>query len=236
MNLLLQSALLIKRYKRFLTDLQRGDGEQMTVHCPNTGSMRNCLEPMAPCWYSTSDSKTRKYAHTLEIVTTPTGDLAGINTARANGLVEEAIAAGVISELQGYPVLRREVAYGDEKSRIDFLLERDAEKCYLEVKNVTLMEQQGQGLFPDAVSERGSKHLRELMQMVREGHRAVLLYCVQHTGIEWVEPADGIDPLYGRTLREAIALGVEVLAYSANILPNQNTIRLQQKIAIKLPS
>lgn len=233
-NCQLFPAHLVQRYKRFLADIVLPTGEAITVHCPNTGSMKNCIAPMAPCWYSVSTSSARKYPQTLEIVTTPSGDLAGINTARSNGLVESAIQSGVIQELTGYTSLRREVVYGNEKSRIDFLLERADEKCFVEVKNVTLMEAKGQGLFPDAVSERGTKHLRELMQMVREGHRAVLLYCVQHTGIEWVEPADAIDPIYGKILREAIAAGVEVIAYGAEIKPELWRIFLQKKLVVKI--
>lgn len=226
-------AHLIQRYKRFLADVILPNGDTITVHCPNTGSMKNCIQTMSPCWYSTSVSLTRKYPNTLEVVTTPSGDLAGINTSRSNSLVEAAIGNGVIGELQGYDNIRREVVYGNEKSRIDFLLARGSEKCFVEVKNVTLMEAKGQGLFPDAVSERGTKHLRELMQMVREGHRAVLLYCVQHTGIEWVEPADAIDPIYGKTLREAVIAGVEVIAYAAAINPSASTIVLQKKLPVK---
>lgn len=230
----LDSALLVRRYKRFLADVILPDGDTITLHCPNTGSMKNCIQPMGSCWYSTSANAARKYPHTLEIVTTPTGDLAGINTARANSLVETAIRTGVITELQGYAKLRREVVYGNEKSRVDFVLENSVQQCFVEVKNVTLMESVGQGLFPDAVSERGTKHLRELIQMVRDGHRAVLLFCVQHTGIAWVEPADNIDPLYGKTLREAISVGVEVIAYSANINVALNKIALNKKISVRL--
>lgn len=228
-----QPARLIQRYKRFLADVALPNGDIITVHCPNTGSMKNCLLPDGPCWYSTSTSAARKYPQTLEIVTTPQGHLAGINTARANGLVECAITAGVITELRSYTSMRREVVYGNEKSRIDFLLENESGKCYVEVKNVTLMEGDGQGLFPDAVSERGSKHLRELMQMKLEGHRAVLLFCVQHTGIQWVEPADLIDPVYGKTLREAIAQGVEVIAYGAEIFPTTGVIALCNPLPLR---
>ena len=226
-------AQLIQRYKRFLADIILPNGETITVHCPNTGSMKNCMQPMSACWYSTSESAARKYPNTLEIVTTPNGDLAGINTSRSNSLVANAICNGIISELQGYDTIRSEVMYGNEKSRIDFLLENSNGKCFVEVKNVTLMEANGQGLFPDAVSERGTKHLRELMQMIRDGHRAVLLYCVQHTGIEWVEPADEIDPLYGKTLLEAIAAGVEVIAYKAEINPAMSSIKLLKKLPVK---
>ncbi|RYY73971.1 MAG: DNA/RNA nuclease SfsA [Gammaproteobacteria bacterium] len=226
-------AQLVQRYKRFLADVVLPTGEAITVHCPNTGSMKNCIYPGSNCWYSTSESLARKYPHTLEIITTPNGDLAGINTSRSNKLVADAICGGIIEELQGYENIRSEVPYGNEKSRIDFLLENADEKCFVEVKNVTLMENKGQGLFPDAVSERGTKHLRELMQMKREGHRAVLLYCVQHTGIEWVEPAEAIDPLYAKTFREAVAAGVEVIAYGAGINPAADKIVLLKKLPVK---
>src|SRR5690554_1255231 len=232
-----QAAELLKRYKRFMVDVRLADGHVITLHCPNTGSMRNCVLPSTPCWYSTSDNPKRKYAHTLEVVTTPGGHLAGVNTGRANSLVQLAIAAGIIEELVGYTSVRREVVYGEEKSRIDFLLEgaaHDPRPRHVEVKSVTLMEAPGQGLFPDAISDRGSKHLRELMALVQQGYRAVLLFCVQHTGIEWVEPADGIEPVYGKYLREAVAMGVEVLAYQASINPTQGDITLTRKIPVRI--
>jgi len=218
----LQQGALIKRYKRFLTDVRLPSGEEITIHCPNTGSMKNCLVPDAACWFSTSDNPKRKYPHTWEIATTPQGHLAGINTGRANALVVEAIEAGVVTELGGYAQLRREVGYGGERSRIDILLSDDAqtELCYVEIKSVTLYDEDvddGLGLFPDAVSSRGAKHLRELMAMRAEGHRAVLFFCVQHSGIQRVAPAAAIDPLYAETLREAVESGVEVLAYGARI-------------------
>lgn len=233
-------AQLVRRYKRFLADVILPNGEMTTLHCPNTGSMKNCVQPDSPCWYSVSDNPSRKYPYTLEVVTTPDGYLAGINTSRANALVEQAISKGIVTELQGYASLKREVVYGSEKSRIDFLLEREigsasiVERCYVEVKNVTLMEEKGQGLFPDAVSERGTKHLRELMQMVKDGHRAVLLFCVQHSGIEWVEPADLIDSQYGKTLRQAVANGVEVIAYGADINPDVSDISLRKKLPVRI--
>lgn len=228
-------ALLLKRYKRFLTDIRLPDGTGLTAHCPNTGSMKNCVLPDSPCWYSVSESKTRKYPQTLEIVTTPGGHLAGINTARTNELVEQALRGQVIAELRGYQTLRREVVYGSEKSRIDFLLSDnndDARLCYLEVKNVTLMEAEGEGFFPDAVSERGSKHLRELMVMVGQGHRAVLLFCVQHTGIKSVRAAAHIDTVYATTLRAARAVGVEVIAYTTLIKPEKNIIELDCSLPV----
>lgn len=221
----LEQGILLKRYKRFLTDVRLPDGSEMTIHCPNTGSMKACLAEGELCWFSRSDNPKRKYPCTWEIATTPAGDLAGINTGRANALVVEAVEAGVIEPLQGYSDLRTEVRYGDERSRIDILLERNAdtgvEQCFVEVKNVTLCVGGGQGLFPDAVSTRGTKHLRELSLMVQRGHRAVLLFCVQHTGIDRVAPAVEIDPDYAAALREAVATGVEVYAYRARISPEE---------------
>jgi sugar fermentation stimulation protein A len=234
-------ARLLKRYKRFLADIRLPNGTELTIHCPNTGSMKNCVLSESPCWYSVSDSKTRKYPQTLEVVTAPGGHLAGINTARTNELVEQALRDEVIAELRGYKTLRREVVYGSEKSRIDFLLSNrallvdnpeDARLCYLEVKNVTLMEAEGEGFFPDAVSERGSKHLRELMAMVEQGHRAVLLFCVQHTGIQSVRAAAHIDPVYAATLQAARAAGVEVIAYAARIKPEHNVIKLDRCLPV----
>ncbi|WP_341936269.1 DNA/RNA nuclease SfsA [Marinimicrobium sp. C2-29] len=229
-----QRGTLIRRYKRFLADVQRDDGSVITIHCPNTGSMRNCVLPESPCWYSASDNPKRKYPHTWEVATVPGGHLAGVNTGRANALVEEAIHSGVIAELQGYPVCRREVRYGQERSRVDFLLEDGDDRCYVEVKSVTLMEAPGQGLFPDAVSQRGSKHLRELMERVAAGDRAVLVFCVQHSGVEWVAPADAIDPVYGATLRRAAEAGVELLAYRAEIEPERASIRLTHPVPVRL--
>jgi len=164
-----------------------------------------------------------------------TPSVTGINTARTNELVEQALREGVIVELRGYQTLRREVVYGSEKSRIDFLLNQhsdDARLCYLEVKNVTLMEAEGEGFFPDAVSERGSKHLRELMAMVEQGHRAVLLFCVQHTGIKSVRAAAHIDAVYATTLQAARAAGVEVIAYAAAIKPEHNIIKLDRSLPV----
>lgn len=229
----LLQGILIKRYKRFLADIETNTGELITIHCPNTGSMRNCVAPGQPCWYSTSDSKTRKYPHTWELATTPDGCLAGINTHRANELVAEAVAEGRIAALDGYAQLHREVKYGDENSRIDLLLSDETRaNCYVEIKSVTLHEGAGLGLFPDAVSSRGAKHLRELMAMAAQGQRAVLFFCVQHSAIERVAPADEIDPLYGKLLREAAASGVEVMAWRAQMSAQQ--FSLVEPLAVEL--
>ncbi|WP_207061381.1 DNA/RNA nuclease SfsA [Motiliproteus sp. SC1-56] len=215
----LQEARLERRYKRFLADVVCPDGRRLTLHCPNTGSMRNCCDPGSRVWFWDSGNPKRKYPCTWELVEVEGRYLGCVNTGRANALVEEAITEGRVAELQGYPQIRREVRYGEENSRIDLLLEGEGPTCYVEVKNVTLLRAGGEGAFPDAVSARGSKHLRELMAMVAAGYRAVLFYCVAHTGIERVVPADDLDPGYGEVLRQAAAAGVEVIAYGADITP-----------------
>ena len=225
---------LIRRYKRFLADVQLA-GEVVTAACPNTGSMMGCAEPGSRVWLSEHDSATRKYRHTWELVEVSGRRpvLVGINTAKPNALVAEAIAEGAIPELAGYLNVRREVPFGEERSRVDFVLEGDCEPCYVEVKNVTAAASKGVALFPDCVSERGSRHLRELMRLKAVGLRPVQLYCVQRGDVNEVRPADGIDHEYGRTLREAIAAGVEVLAYRACVTPEE--IRIAKRIEVVCP-
>lgn len=156
----LRSAVLIKRYKRFLADVVTPDGRELTLHCPNTGAMTGCATPGDTVWYSTSDNLKRKYAHTWELTETQQGATICVNTLRANTLAKEAILAGNISELSGYNTLKSEVKYGEENSRIDIMLQaEERQNCYIEVKSVTLAEQES-GYFPDAVTERGQKHLR----------------------------------------------------------------------------
>ena len=220
----LQSGKLIKRYKRFLADIELENGEIVTIHCPNTGSMKNCQFPEHKVWFSVSDNPKRKYSHTWELMATPENHLIGINTGRANKLAVEAIESDVITELSGYSDIKTEVKYGSENSRIDILLQSaDKADCYIEVKSCTLRENE-QGYFPDAVTTRGQKHLRELIQVVESGQRAVLLFVVQHTGIRQVSPAKHIDPKYAELLIEAVTKGVEVLAYGAKLSPSNITI------------
>ncbi len=207
---------LVRRYKRFLADVILDNGDMVTAHCPNTGSMKNCLEQGAEVWLSISDNPKRKYPYTWEYIVTHRGHWICVNTGRANHLVEQAVSGARIQELAGYPDVRREVKYGSENSRIDLHLSGAGRDCFVEVKSVTLLEQpfsKGEGYFPDAVSDRGAKHLRELMGVVDQGNRAVLLFCVQHTGIKSVQPADHIDTSYGELIREASEYGVEILAY-----------------------
>lgn len=218
----LEEGRLIRRYKRFLADIETVHGELLTIHCPNTGSMLNCMAEGARVWFSRSSDPKRKLPGTWEIGETPQGRLACINTARANALVEEALRAGIISELNGFTGLKREVAYGVENSRIDFRLDYELGSAWVEVKSVTLgFDGTHVAAFPDAVTLRGAKHLRELACLARQGVRAVQLYCVNLSGIEAVRPAREIDPVYAAALRDAVAAGVEVLAYGVTLTPEQ---------------
>ncbi|TMO24940.1 DNA/RNA nuclease SfsA [Pseudoalteromonas sp. S4492] len=228
----LQSATLIKRYKRFLADLKTADGEEFTAHCANTGKMTGCAEPGFNAFYSTSDNAKRKYPHSLQLTQNQFNQLICVNTAIANNVVQEALEAGTIAELANYQTITAEVKYGQENSRIDFLLTDDQKPhCYVEVKSVTLLSQtepqSGQGYFPDAKTERGQKHLRELVEMVQQGHRAVLLFAVLHEGINQVSAATHIDPKYAQLLTDAIEKGVEVIAYKAKIYADE--IKIQEK-------
>lgn len=225
--------VLIKRYKRFLADVELEDGMKVTAHTPNTGSMKGCNIPGSKVWLSRSDNPTRKYPLSWEMVEADSGAITGINTGLANRLVTEGIENGVITELQNYTEIRQEVPYGKERSRIDLLLEaRSGPVCYVEVKNVTWVEN-SVALFPDAVSTRGTKHLRELSEMVRCGHRAVIFFCVQREDAHRFRPADEIDPIYGKTLRQAMRQGVEALAYSCRVSPVE--ILLTNRMSVVCP-
>ncbi|CAM2894735.1 DNA/RNA nuclease SfsA [Vibrio mytili] len=217
----LESATLLKRYKRFLADIELDNGEIRTIHCANTGAMTGCATPGNRVWYSTSDNPKRKYPNSWELTETSQGHRICVNTARANQLAVEAIENGVISELCGYDELQTEVKYGNENSRIDILLsEKNKPRCYIEVKSVTLLDEsneQGQGYFPDAVTTRGQKHLRELTEMAQNGNRAILLFTVLHSGIEKVSSAHHIDAKYSQLLNQAQDAGVEVLCYKAEL-------------------
>ena len=225
----LQSATLLKRYKRFLADLELSDGTTFTAHCANTGKMTGCADAGFTAFYSTSSNTKRKYPQSLELTQNNVSQLICVNTAIANKVVEEALNNGVIDELTGYQHIQSEVKYGSENSRIDFLLTHSSKaNCYVEVKSVTLLSedrpQSGQGYFPDAQTVRGQKHIRELIDMVKQGHRAVLLFAVLHQGITQVSAAVHIDPTYTQLLSEAIEQGVEVLAYKAHISASEVTL------------
>lgn len=213
---------LIRRYKRFLADVRLADGSEVVAHCPNTGSMKNCAEPGSRVWLQDVNSPKRKLRYRWELVEVAGRFLACINTGRANELVREAIVANRIPALTGYSRIQTERPYGKEGSRIDLLLSGPGlPDCFVEVKNLTLLEGDGLGTFPDAVTSRGRKHLRELMGVVASGGRAVLFFNVAHSGIERVEPAWSIDPEYAETLVAAVEAGVEVMAYRVEFSPGQ---------------
>ncbi len=217
-------ATLIKRYKRFLADVELDSGETLTAHVANPGSMIGLADPGMRVWLSRSDNPKRKLAYSWELLEIG-GALVGINTGHPNRLVTEAIEAGAIAELAGYADLRREVKYG-KNSRIDILLEggSDPRPCYVEVKNVHLSRQPPLAEFPDSVTARGTKHLVELGDMVEEGHRAVMLFLVQRTDCTHFSLAADIDSTYAETLETAQKRGVEVLCYGCNITLNEITV------------
>jgi sugar fermentation stimulation protein A len=221
---------LLRRYKRFLADVELADGQRITAHCPNTGAMTGCTPEGARVWLSRSDSKTRKYPHTWELVETPEG-LACIHSARANAVVHEAFEQGVIPEFSDYPECRREVAYG-RGSRADLQLTGPAGEVLVEVKSVTLCRQGGLGVFPDAVSERGRKHIVELCESLAPGRRALLMFCVFHRGIDRVSAAGDIDPRYRAALDDALDRGLEVQAWRAEVSPGE--LRLTESLPFSL--
>ena len=230
-NQALVPGTLIRRYKRFLADVELDSGRVVTAHTPNTGSMLGCCDPGSRVWLSDSGNPDRKYPLSWELVETAPGVLVGINTGLPNKLVSEGIRNGAIKELQGYARVRREIRYGKEKSRIDLLLEGPGKPpCYVEVKNVTLARA-GIGYFPDAVSARGSKHLRELAAVVAAGKRAVLCFCVQRKDVDEVRPAHFIDRQYAAALRQAVGNGVEAIAWRADVSPLE--IRLNEKLPVR---
>ncbi|MCB1890035.1 MAG: DNA/RNA nuclease SfsA [Rhodocyclaceae bacterium] len=224
---------LIRRYQRFLADVDTPSGV-VTAHCPNTGSMMGCVAPGLRVWLSPARNPARKLAWTWELVETADGALVGVHTGRANALVREAIEAGQVPALAGYPRIRPEVRYG-EGSRIDLLLEADgARPCYVEVKNVTAAVEGRTGFFPDAVTARGRKHLLEMQRCVEAGARAALVFCVQRADVARVQPADHIDPAYGEALRRAVSAGVAVLALGADVSPAG--ITLCRPLAVEIPA
>ena len=217
----LQRGTLVQRYKRFLADIKLPDGNTITVHCPNSGSMLYCSDPGSTVMLSFSDNPKRKYAYTWELVLV--NDVwVGINTMVPNSLVYEAIVESKVPALSGYKSIKREVRYG-QNSRIDLLLSDDENKCYVEVKNVTLA-QDNIARFPDAVTARGTKHLNELISMVEQGSRSVMFYLVQRKDTTLFQPAQSIDPVYAETLQKAVQKGVEIMVYQADVTPEKITL------------
>jgi sugar fermentation stimulation protein A len=219
---------LVRRYKRFLADIELEDGSLVTAHTPNTGSMQQCAVPGQQVLLSKSDNPKRKLAWSWELVRV-NEHWVDINTHRANRVVEEALRNNVLRCFQNYSV-RPEFPFAE--SRIDFMLEGANEKVLLEVKNVTLCCQPGVACFPDAVTKRGQKHLRDLMLAKEQGWRAVIFFLVQRGDAQTFSPADEIDAEYGRLLREAVSCGVEALAYRTRVSPESS--KVDQQIPIRL--
>ena len=221
---LLVRGTLIQRYKRFLADVRLDDGRLVTATCPNTGSMLGLTAPGSSVWLSESDSATRKYRFTWELVEADLGKgpvLVGINTGHPNKLVAEAIEAKRVEPLAGYESVRREVKYG-RNSRIDLLLECGRKGlCYVEIKNVHLSRRHGLAEFPDSVTERGVKHLCEMSDMVRQGHRAVMVFLIQRADARRLAFARDIDSSYGTAFDAAAAAGVEAIALRCKMSPEE---------------
>ena len=220
---------LIKRYKRFLADVELEDGSVITVHCPNTGRMTACAEPGWKVALSTSDNPKRKYRHTWELV--HNGDCwICVNTGRANPIAFEAVSKGWIPELSGYDEVIREQTFGN--SRFDLLLKKGDERCYVEVKSVTLLADDGTYAFPDAVTERGRKHLNELIEVVKVGYRAAMLFVIPRSDGTTFRAAHEIDPKYAEALKVAAASGVELHAWRAEVSPER--LKLEVPVIISL--
>lgn len=226
MDLDLVRATFLRRYQRFFADVRLADGQVVQAHVPNTGSMRSLLTPEVDAWLAPARNPARTLRWTLVLLATPDGGLAVVDTSLPNRLVAEGIADGAIPELAGYPRRRREVPYGTRGSRIDLLLEGGAGDCHVEIKNVTLAAEDDprRADFPDAVTERGRKHLQELADLARQGRRCVQFYLLDRSDRDHLGIADGIDPAYADALQGAMADGVEVLCYRADISPQRIAI------------
>ena len=221
---------LIKRYKRFLADIKLDSGELITAHCPNSGSMKGCAIEGAPVWLSVSDNPKRKYKHTWELIQSPSS-MIGINTMVPNRLVKRAVENDLIDELRGYETVQAEIKTSDH-TRLDLMLEsKKKRKCYVEIKNCTLVEE-GVAMFPDAVTTRGQKHLEELENLVSKGHRGVIFYLIQRMDARLFKPADAIDPVYGEKLRQVIKNGVQIV--TRDVMIDQKMICIGRSIPVSL--
>lgn len=219
---------LIKRYKRFLADVELESGEQVTAHCTNSGSMKTCLEEGADVYLSPVNDPKRKTKFTWEMIFI-NAKWVGINTMVPNKLAYDAISNGELEKLKGYTKVKREVKFGD--SRFDIYAENETEKCFVEVKNVS-MKVGDSALFPDAVSSRGRKHLETLIEVKKSGIRAVMLYVIQRMDVEYFGMAEDIDPEYASSLRKAMENGVEVIAVQAEVSPEK--IEIKKELLLKL--
>ena len=220
---------LIKRYKRFMADVKLRNNHVVTAHCPNSGSMKTCCEPGRTVYLTRHNKPSRRLKYTWEMIDMGTS-LVGVNTILPNRLTKAAVLAGDVPELAGYETVRSEVKYG-QNSHIDLLLEKGEKRCFVEIKNCTLVTD-GLACFPDAVTSRGLKHLVELQEQVKQGDRSVMFYLIQRMDADRFEPADPIDPAYGRELRKAVQNGVEVFVYDVDI--NLEGIRLNRPVPFQL--
>ena len=227
----LLAGTLIHRFKRFLAEIQLADGTRIISHCPNSGSMLSCNDPGSPVMVSTSDRLGRRYPYTWEMIHVNNGWV-GINTLIPNRLIYDTLLDHKLDFFSDYTTVQREVRWGSH-SRIDLLLSGNGKSCYIEVKNVTLA-QAGVAYFPDAVTERGQKHLRDLQEIVRQGHQGVILFLVQRQDADLFKPATFIDQTYSRLLSEAQANGVDIVVYQAQVTPAEITVkrRLDYKLAV----
>jgi sugar fermentation stimulation protein A len=221
--------ILIRRYQRFKADVKQRNGHIVTAHCPNSGSMLGCSEPGRIVYLSRHNHPKRQLKYTWEMIEMPTS-LVGVNTWVPNQLVKASIIRKKIRALRGYETIRTEVRYG-QNSRIDLLLESGERRCFVEVKNCTLVEH-GTAHFPDAVTSRGLKHLVELQEELRKGSRCIMFYLVQRTDAKRFSPADHIDPAYGEELRRAFRNGVEILVY--DVLLNLEGISINRRLPCEL--
>jgi len=214
---------LIKRYKRFLADVELASGEIVTAHTPNTGSMKGCSDPDSKVWLYDTQNPKRKYRYSWDLVADLSGNMVGIHTGRANLLVKEAIELGTIAELGGYKTIKAEVNYKSSGCRFDLLLSQHELKpdCFAEVKNVTAIDDNGVAIFPDAVTQRGKKHLETLVDVVRDGMRAVMVFCIQREDVIVFRAAEEIDPAYADMLKLAYKQGVEIIAYKSSLSPTE---------------
>jgi sugar fermentation stimulation protein A len=219
---------LIRRYKRFLAEVRLDDGTEIVAHCTNSGSMKSCLENGADVYLTPVTDPKRRTKFTWEMILID-GNWVGINTGNPNKLAFEAISAGLIPELSGYTNVKREVVFGD--SRFDIFAEHETEKCFIEVKNVTLKEGK-YALFPDAVTTRGQKHLKTLIEVKATEMRAVMIYIVQRTDVEVFAPAKEIDPEYAKVLKQAVNAGVEIIVMQAKVTPEK--IELTYKLPVEI--
>jgi len=226
----LTSGILIQRYKRFLADIKLDTGEKVTAYCPNTGSMKGCAIPGSPVWLSTSLNPKRKYKYTWELIKTPE-TMIGINTMVPNKLVKQSIENDLIKELSGYDQVKAEVKTSSH-TRLDLLLEKESkEKCYVEIKNCTLVED-GIAMFPDAVTTRGQKHLDELDHLVSLGHRGVIFFLIQRMDAKLFKPADMIDKIYAQKLKKVVKNGVEIVVRDTSI--NTQLISIRNAVPVDL--